>query len=105
MSVSVKFVDWEDDFRYNEERERVTNMIQRIAAEKGYTHGVVQKLWIKQRYRTMVGLQVTVHLQKIDWVGNQSPHYVPVRIHFTEDCTLQDIEGNPEWHPKVNETT
>jgi hypothetical protein len=53
----------------------------------------------------MVGLQVTVHLQKIDWVGNQSPHYVPVRIHFTEDCTLQDIEGNPEWHPEVNETT
>ncbi|KAK7224770.1 hypothetical protein V2G26_012773 [Clonostachys chloroleuca] len=50
MSVSVKFVDWSQDvFRYNEERKRVTNMIQRIAAEKGHTHGVVQKLWNKQR--------------------------------------------------------
>ena len=51
----------------------------------------------------MVGLQLTVHLKKTEWVEEKAAHYVPVRIHFTEDCTLQDIEGNPEWHTEVKD--
>ena len=58
---------------------------------------------IKNRYRTMVGLQLTVHMRKSEWVEEKAAHYVPVRIHFTEDCTLQDITGNPEWHAEVND--
>ena len=42
MSEVVEFTDWGDDFRYAEERRRVTEVVQRIAAERGYTHGVVQ---------------------------------------------------------------
>ena len=51
----------------------------------------------------MVGLQLTVHMRKSEWVEEKAAHYVPVRIHFTEDCTIQDIAGNPEWHKEVNE--
>jgi hypothetical protein len=58
---------------------------------------------IKTRYRTMVGLQLRVHMKKSEWVEEKAAHYVAVRIHFTEDCTLQDIEGNPEWHTEVND--
>ena len=42
MSEVVEFIDWEDDFRYAEERRRVTDMIRSIAAERRFTHGVVQ---------------------------------------------------------------
>ena len=42
MSEVVEFVDWGDDFRYAEERQRVTDLIRRIAAERGFTHAVVQ---------------------------------------------------------------
>ena len=51
----------------------------------------------------MVGLQLTVHMRKSEWVRQNTAGYVPVRIYFTEDCTLQNIEGNPEWHSEVND--
>ena len=49
----------------------------------------------------MVGLQMTVHLKKHEWLET-GDRYVPVRIHFTEDCLLQEKEGNPEWLSEVN---
>lgn len=42
MSKVVEFIDWGDDFRYAEERRRVTDTIRNIAAERGFAHGVVQ---------------------------------------------------------------
>lgn len=59
---------------------------------------------IKNRYRTMVGLQLTVHMRKNEWIEDKTAHYVPVRIQFTEDCTLQGAEGNPEWHTEIVDT-
>ena len=42
MSKVVEFVDWDDDFRYAEERRRVTEVVRNIAAERGFEHAVVQ---------------------------------------------------------------
>ena len=42
MSDSIEFVDWHDDFRYAEERARVTEFIRSIAMEREFTHGLVQ---------------------------------------------------------------
>ncbi|KAF2788055.1 hypothetical protein K505DRAFT_226363, partial [Melanomma pulvis-pyrius CBS 109.77] len=83
------FVDWGDDFRFAEERRRVTDLIRTIAAEHGFTHGQVQPMFIKNRYRTMFGLHLTVHLQKREWVEAVPQRYMPVRLWFTPDCTLQ----------------
>ncbi|KAI1155696.1 hypothetical protein F4825DRAFT_447178 [Nemania diffusa] len=101
MSEVVEFVDWGDDFRYAEEWQRVTEIIQKIGGERGFSHAIAQQMLIKNRYRTMVGLQLTVHFKKREWVEQKTARYVLARIHFTEDCTLQDMEGNPEWHPEV----
>ena len=49
----------------------------------------------------MVGLHMTVHMKKREWVEEEAARYVPVRIHFTEDCTLQDRDENPEWHAEI----
>ena len=43
MTEVIEFVDWGDDFRYAEERRRVTETIRSLATEHGgFSHGIVQ---------------------------------------------------------------
>lgn len=41
-SVEVQYVGWEDDFRYAEEKSRITEHIQQIAHDKGFVYACVQ---------------------------------------------------------------
>jgi hypothetical protein len=40
--VTVEFVGWKDDFRYFEEKQRVTKHIEAIAETKGFIFAQVQ---------------------------------------------------------------
>ena len=44
MTEVVEFIDWGDDFRYAEERQRVTEIVRDIATVRRFTRGVVQ--WV-----------------------------------------------------------
>ncbi len=41
-SVKVEFIGWEDDFRYAEEKSRITEHIQQIAHHKNFAYACVQ---------------------------------------------------------------
>ncbi len=41
-SVKVEYIGWEDDFRYAEEKSRITEHIQKIAHDKNFTYACVQ---------------------------------------------------------------
>lgn len=40
--VKVQYIGWEDDFRYAEEKSRITEHIQKIAEDNGFSHALVQ---------------------------------------------------------------
>lgn len=40
--VKVEYIGWEVDFRYVEERSRITEHIQKIAQDNGFTYACVQ---------------------------------------------------------------
>lgn len=40
--VSIEYVGWEDDFRYAEEKSRITEHIRQIAVDKNFTYACVQ---------------------------------------------------------------
>lgn len=41
-SVRVEYIGWEDDFRYAEEKSRITEHIQEIAKDNGFVYACVQ---------------------------------------------------------------
>jgi hypothetical protein len=40
--VMVEYIGWEDDFRYAEEKSRITEHIRQIAQENGFANAQVQ---------------------------------------------------------------
>lgn len=40
--VQVEYIGWEDDFRYAEEKSRITQHIKEIAHDKNFTYACVQ---------------------------------------------------------------
>ncbi len=42
QSVKVEYIGWEDDFRYGEEKSRITEHIQEIARDKNFAYACVQ---------------------------------------------------------------
>lgn len=43
-TAQIQYVGWDHDFRYAEERNRVTEHIQNIAREKGFSYALVQSV-------------------------------------------------------------
>jgi hypothetical protein len=41
-SVEVEYIGWQDDFRYAEEKSRITEHIQKMAKNKGFGYACVQ---------------------------------------------------------------
>ncbi|OJJ42593.1 hypothetical protein ASPZODRAFT_170077 [Penicilliopsis zonata CBS 506.65] len=71
-AVKVEYIGWEDDFRYAEEKQRITEHIQKIAADNGFTHACVQRA---------------------EWITDRLEKYVFTRLWFNEDG---DLEKGPE---------
>jgi hypothetical protein len=40
--IKIEFIGWQDDFRYTEEKKRVTEHVEQIAKAKGFTFAQVQ---------------------------------------------------------------
>lgn len=51
---------------------------------------------MKTRYKAPE-MWVTVHFKKQTWVESQIPRHVTARLHFNEECELEERVPNPEW--------
>ncbi|KAF2124974.1 hypothetical protein P153DRAFT_370298 [Dothidotthia symphoricarpi CBS 119687] len=100
-NIKIEFIGWEDDFRYAEEKRRVTKHIEEIAKSKGFSFAQVQDMLIKNRYRAQ-GPWVDVHFQHKQEVNSETSAYVPARLWFTEDA---DMKSEPEFFEEVKGST
>ncbi|KAF2676240.1 hypothetical protein K458DRAFT_352028 [Lentithecium fluviatile CBS 122367] len=89
--IKIEFIGWEDDFRYAEEKRRISQHIAELAKEKGFVSATVQDMLIKHRYRAQ-GPWVDVHFRREDNA------HVPARLWFNEDA---DFKSDPEFFDEV----
>ncbi|KAJ5710992.1 hypothetical protein N7488_005148 [Penicillium malachiteum] len=82
--IKVEYIGWEDDFRYAEEKSRITEQIQKIAEEKGFAYACVQSQ----------GPWMDVHFMRAEWLTDGVEKYVFTRLWFNEDG---DLDKDPEF--------
>ncbi|KAL3437124.1 hypothetical protein BDV09DRAFT_163841 [Aspergillus tetrazonus] len=92
-SVTVEYIGWEDDFRYAEEKSRITEHIQRIAEDHGFSYACVQDMIMRYRYRAQ-GPFMDVHFKRSQWVAEGLDRHVLSRLWFNEDG---DLVKEPEF--------
>ncbi|KAL7919271.1 hypothetical protein ACQKWADRAFT_301907 [Trichoderma austrokoningii] len=96
--VQVEYIGWEDDFRYAEEKARITQHIKEIAHERNFTYACVQDMIMRYRYRSQ-GPFMNVHFKCEEWVTAELERYVPIRLWFNEDG---DLCKDPEVYEEVD---
>ncbi|UKZ73824.1 hypothetical protein TrVFT333_001477 [Trichoderma virens FT-333] len=99
-AVQVEYIGWEDDFRYAEEKSRITQHIQNIAHDKNFAHACVQDMIMRYRYRSQ-GPFIDVHFKCEEWVTAGLERYVPIRLWFNEDG---DLEKDAEVYDEVDKS-
>ncbi|KAH8695784.1 hypothetical protein GQ44DRAFT_634625, partial [Phaeosphaeriaceae sp. PMI808] len=102
--INIEYIGWEDDFRYANEKARITEHIREIAETHRFAYTCIQDMIIRYRYRSQ-GPWVDVHLKRQDWLDLNLDKYVFTRLWFNKDSNPEkELELQDIWCSQTDAT-